>query len=223
MIQLTYNDRNQAGDGCTEPSPRGLTSFGRDLIAAMNELGVLVDLSHCSEPTTLDAIDASHSPVAVTHAFCRALSDHDRGKSDEIIRAIGAAGGYFGIVLVPFFLSDEAASLDDFLRHIDHVVELIGPRHVGIGSDWGQDFPASINALLNEEMRRFGFRQEHRVDWNAKIDGFSDWREWPNLTRALVAAGYSDVDIEGFLGANFLRVFATRGPTTMAGSGRAND
>lgn len=207
VIQLTYNQRNLVGDGCTEPEPRGLTAFGKDLVRAMNEIGMLVDLSHCSEPTTLDAIEASARPVAITHASCKALSDHDRGKSDDVIRALGERGGYFGMLTVPFFLTDAVpATLDHFVAHVDHVVDLIGPSHVGIGTDWGQSLPKPVNDLLDEEMRRFGFRAEHRIDWAATLEGFADWREWPNITAALVAAGYSDEEITGFLGGNFLSV-----------------
>jgi membrane dipeptidase len=174
----------------------------------MNELGILVDLSHCSEATTLDAIDTSTKPVAITHSFCKALSDHDRGKSDDVIRALGEAGGYFGILTVPFFITTEpTATLDHFVAHFDRVVDLIGPQHVGIGTDWGVHFPKPLVDMLNEEMARLGFREEHRVDWGATVEGFRDWREWPNITRALVSRGYSDEQIEGFLGGNFLRVF----------------
>ncbi|MGH2730196.1 MAG: dipeptidase, partial [Actinomycetota bacterium] len=207
IIQLTYNHRNLVGDGCTERSPSGLSLFGLDVVRRMNELGILVDVSHCGEPTTLDAIEASTKPVAVTHSFCRALSDHDRGKSDDVIRALGDAGGYFGVLLVPFFITaDPVATLDHFVAHFERVVDLIGPDQVGVGTDWGARFPKPLIDLLNEEVRRLGFREEHRVDWNATVEGFRDWREWPNITGALVDRGYSDDEITGFLGANFLRV-----------------
>lgn len=209
IIMLTYNSRNLVGDGCTERVQAGLSSFGVEVVKRLNELRILVDLSHCGEPTTLDAIEVSEHPVAITHAFCRAISDHDRGKSDDVIRAIGDSGGYFGVCVVPFFITiDPAPTLDHWLAHVDRAVELAGAEHVGVGTDWGEDLPKQLIDLLNEEMRRFGFREEHRVDWAATVDGYRSWREWPNLTRALVDHGYSDEEIRGFLGENFKRVLA---------------
>jgi membrane dipeptidase len=208
IVQLTYNQHNLVGDGCTEPNPAGLSKFGRAVIERFNELGVLVDVSHCSEPTTLDAIEASEAPIAVTHAFCSSVFAHDRGKSDDVIRAIGETGGYFGILCVPFFITDDPSpNLDHFIAHLEHVVELVGPEHVGIGTDWGTELPPSLVEAMNEEMARFGFRAEHRVDWGATLGGYEKWQQWPNITRALVARSYSDEEIAGFLGGNFLRVF----------------
>ena len=209
VVQLTYNSRNLLGDGCTERNPAGLSTFGVEVVRRMNELGILVDVSHCSDATSLDAIEVSDRPVAVTHATAHSVFAHDRGKADAVIRAIGDRGGYFGVVVVPFFLTDrEDATLDDWLRHVERVVEIAGAEHVGIGTDWGQELPPRLNEIMNEEMRRFGFRAEHRVDLAATVDGYRTWRDWPNLTWALVSAGYSDDEIRGFLGGNFHRVFA---------------
>lgn len=208
VMMLTYNSRNLVGDGCTERVQSGLSSFGVQVVARMNELGILVDLSHCGEATTLDAIEVSERPVAITHAFARSVSEHDRGKSDEVITAVGEGDGYFGVCVVPFFMTDAPrATLDHWLAHVDRAAELAGAEHVGIGTDWGEDLPRQLVDLLNGEMGSFGFRPEHRVDWAATVDGYERWEEWPNLTRALVAHGYSDDEIKGFLGANFLRVF----------------
>jgi len=208
IIQLTYNQRNLVGDGCTERNPAGLSRFGVGVVKRMNELGILVDLGHCSNPTSLDAIEASERPVAVTHATCASVVAHDRGKSDDVLRAIGESGGYFGVCIVPFFISTRPdPSLDEWLRHIDRVVQLAGVEHVGIGTDWGTELPPQFVHLLNDEMRRFGFREEHRVDWGATVDGFRTWRDWPNLTRSLLEHGYSDDEVRGLIGGNFLRMF----------------
>ena len=210
IIQLTYNSRNLLGDGCTERVQTGLSQFGVDAVRRMNEVGVVVDTGHCSDPTTLDAVEASERPVMVTHAFCRSVSDHDRGKSDDVIRTVGESGGYFGVVTVPFFITDDPnPRLDHWLAHVDRAVGLAGVDHVGIGTDWGEELPKQLVDMLNEEMSRagFGFREEHRVDWAATLEGYRSWRDWPNLTRALVDRGYTDDEVRGLLGLNFLRVF----------------
>jgi membrane dipeptidase len=208
IIQLTYNSRNFVGDGCTERSDGGLSHFGLRVIHRMNERGTLIDLSHCGLRTTLEGIRASNRPVAVTHSFSREISPHDRGKTDEIMRALAERDGYFGVLIVPFFITPEPqARLEHFLAHVDRAVEMVGIDRVGIGTDWGAVFPKPLEALLDAEMVRFGFRPEHRTSWGARVEGFQSWRDWPNITRALVWRGYSDAEITKLLGANFLRLF----------------
>lgn len=117
--------------------------------------------------------------MAVTHSFFRELSPHDRGKTEEIMRALAERDGYFGVLIVPFFITPEPqARLEHFVAHVDRVVEIMGIDRVGIGTDWG-----------------------------ARVEGFQSWREWPNITRALIWSGYSDAEITKLLGANFLRIF----------------
>ncbi|HET7571268.1 MAG TPA: membrane dipeptidase [Gaiellaceae bacterium] len=208
VIQLTYNPWNLAGAGCAEPGDAGLSLWGRQLVRRMNEIGMLVDTGHCGQRTTLDAIEHSEKPIAVTHSVAHAVYPHIRGKRDDVIRAVGESGGYFGVCIVPFFLTDSREpSLDDWLRHFEHVAELAGIENVGVASDYGIEYPPGVADLFNAEILRMGFRPEHGVDWNITVDGFRRWSEWPNVTRALVSRGYSDDEIRGILGGNFLRVF----------------
>ncbi len=208
VIQLTYNSRNFVGDGCTERHDGGLSHFGLQVIRRMNERGILIDLSHCGLRTTMEAIQASRRPVAITHSFSRELSPHDRGKTDEIMRALAERDGYFGVLIVPFFITPEpTVTLEHFVAHLSRVVEVMGIDRVGIGTDWGAVFPKPLEALLDAEMLRFGFRPEHRTSWGARVEGYQSWRDWPNITRALVRQGYSDNEIIKVLGANFLRIF----------------
>jgi membrane dipeptidase len=208
IIQLTYNPWNLAGAGCAEPGDAGLSNWGIALVRRMNEIGMLVDTGHCGHRTTLDAIEASAKPIAVTHSVAKAIYPHIRGKADDVIRAIGETGGYFGVCLVPFFLNDkDHPTLDDWLRHFEHVAELAGIENVGVASDYGIEYPPGVADLFNAEILKMGFRAEHGVDWNKTIEGFRTWREWPNVTKAIVSRGYSDDEIRGILGGNFLRVF----------------
>jgi membrane dipeptidase len=207
IMQLTYNTRNLIGDGCMEHDPKGLTAFGKRAVRRMNELGVVVDLSHVSERTSFDAVKTSDKPVAITHAMARDVYAHDRAKTDEMIKAVGT-DGYVGVVAVPFFLTDEEpATIEHFVRHVDHIVELIGTDHVGIGTDWSPEFTPKLIELQNAEIANLGFREEHQVDFGAKIEGIDAWADWPKLLHGLREHGYSPSEVEGIAGGNFLRLF----------------
>jgi membrane dipeptidase len=206
VIQLTYNSRNFVGDGCTERNPSGLSNFGIQVVKRMNELGILVDVSHCSEQTGRDALDVSDRPIAITHSFARALSDHDRGKSDDLLKLVGQ-DGYIGVLLVPFFITaDPTATLDHFLDHVEHIANLVGVDHVGIGTDHAAPMPSPLLDVLNEEIKKMGFREEHRVDWSAYTKGFERWEQWPNLTESLLSR-FNEDEVRGIIGGNFLRLF----------------
>ena len=134
--QLTYNSQNFIGTGGTDRVDGGVSDFGASIIAAMNEIGMLVDVSHCGDRTTLDAIELSKQPIAITHSNCRALNNHPRLKTDEAITKLAAKGGVMGITGVRNFVRDrEPTTIEHIVDHIDHVVKLVGIEHVGIGSD----------------------------------------------------------------------------------------
>lgn len=212
-MQLTYNTRNLVGDGCSEASDAGLSPFGRDVVRAMNELGILVDLAHAGTQTTLDAIEASGRPCAVTHSVCRALVGHERASEDAVLRALGASGGYFGVLVTPFTITQDGdADLEHWLRHVEHAIAMAGIENVGIGTDWGVVFPDFMTERLNDEINRPGFRPSVAVDWGAHLDGFSSWSEWPQLPATLRAAGFSEPEVRGLVGGNFLRVFGQVSP-----------
>src|SRR5881392_1524569 len=126
IIQLTYNVRNLLGDGCLEPGNAGLSNFGRDVVRRMNELGILVDLSHCGRRTTTDAIAMSTKPVAVTHSGCAAVADLARNKTDEQLRLLAAKGGVVGIYTMPFLRTSGQPTASDFIQHVEHAVQVCG-------------------------------------------------------------------------------------------------
>jgi len=210
IIQLTYNLRNFVGDGCTERYESGLTYFGIDVIERMNKLGMIIDTSHCGRQTTLDAAEASKTPVIASHTGCRGLYDHPRNKTDEELKVIAEKGGYVGIYAIDTFIAKEG-NIKDFLDHIDYAVKLIGVDHVGIGTDAGIA-PNTPRRLLEkwdkEEPRWSGFRPEHRVSTNMLVEcttGSLAWTNWPYFTVGLVSRGYSDQEIQKIIGGNFLR------------------
>jgi membrane dipeptidase len=206
--QLTYNTQNLIGSGSTDRIDGGISDFGVEIIQRMNELGMLVDVSHCGDRTTLDAIDISAKPIAITHSNCRALNNHPRLKTDEAIRKLAAKGGVMGITGVRMFVRDsEPTTIEHIVDHIDHIVKLVGIEHVGIGTDSDlegyDDLPEEMQKELREAYKSsYGFRE--KID----IEGFDHPRKVFNLTEALIRRGYSDPSIEAILGGNFKRLLS---------------
>jgi len=220
IMQLTYNLRNFVGDGCTERYESGLSYFGLRVIERMNDLGMLIDTSHCGYQTTLDAVDFSKVPVAATHTGCDEVYKHDRGKSDEELSAIAENDGYVGVYMVPKFIGNNGTIID-WLDHVDYLVDLIGVNKVGIGTDarYCTPDPPKLKAKIIEEAKRpisgnwwwLGWRDEHQISsdnpaWEESKDGSLAWINWPYFTVGLVSRGYSDKEIKGILGENFLRI-----------------
>ncbi|MBV9785211.1 MAG: dipeptidase [Acidisphaera sp.] len=136
VAQLTYNTANAVGFGCYESHDGGLTDYGRELVHEMNDVGMLIDLSHVGERTAQDAIEASRRPVAYTHCCPAALRHHPRNKSDEQLRSIADHGGFVGVAGVPPFMARGlGANVDDYADAIAHVVDVVGADRVGIGTD----------------------------------------------------------------------------------------
>jgi membrane dipeptidase len=208
MIGLTYNMQNTVGGGCTEKTDSGVSNFGAAVIARMDELGIIVDTAHSGRQTTLDACQLSERPVVASHTSAAALYEVDRGKSDEELRALAETGGVIGIVAIPAFLGPgPVVTIEAMLDHIDYVSELVGWRHVGIGTDWPlQAARVTLEAVYMPLMMEMGFRPEHNLSI-ANLVGFDDYRDCPNITRGLVSRGYDDEQIRAILGENFLRVF----------------
>jgi len=207
---ITYNLSDFVGCGCTERVDHGLTYYGVEVVNKCNELGMVVDLSHTGPMTTYDTCKISLYPVIANHTGSETVYKHQRNKSDEELRAIADTGGIIGVYAVPFFLTDDPkATINHMLNHIDYIVNLVGWEHVGIGTDWintgTKDFIESIFEV--EAQASIGFRPEHNINTRHNLIGFDDARDFPNITRGLIARGYSDEQIKGILGENFLRVF----------------
>ena len=209
MLQMTYNSRSTVGCGCTASENTGLTCLGRDAVRLMNQLGVIVDISHCGVRTTLDACEISTQPVVASHTMADGLFAHERGKSDEELQAIADTGGIIGVLTVPFFLGSKPnMTLNAFLDHIDYIADRVGVKYVAIGTDWPNQLPAAVmDSIFEETVKSVGFREEHGVDPAATLEGFRSYQDFPNISRGLVARGYDDDEIRGILGENFLRVF----------------
>jgi len=209
VSQLTYNSRNFIGNGSTERQDEGISDFGAAIIERMNKVGMAVDVSHCGDKTTLDAFEISKKPVLITHSNCRALANgHPRDKSDEAIKKVGAAGSVMGITAVRMFVkADEPTTIENVLDHFDHVKKLIGPDHIGVGSDidlYGYDkMPPELNKQLRASYKgSYGFRE--KID----VEGLDHPKRMFDLTEGLIRRKYTDAEIEGILGGNFKRVLS---------------
>ena len=193
VSQLTYF-QNRIGGGSAGAPDQGLTQFGAEIVERMNELGMAIDISHCGDRTTLDAIEASKKPVLITHSNCRALvPGSHRCKTDEAIAKVAAKGGVIGVTMVRYFVRAGAtATIEDVLNHIDHVVKLAGVEHVGLGSD------------VDLDGRDIRIRPKKKND----LDGIDYSRKVFDLTEGLLRRNYSRANIELILGGNFQRALS---------------
>ncbi len=217
MVQLTYNLRNLVGDGCTEAHQGGLSYFGREVVRRLNDMRMLVDVSHCSEQVGWDALEVSSAPVIISHASSAALCRHDRAKSDELAAAVAKRGGYFGVVILAGFIQESTqATLDDFVRHIEHLVNVAGIDHVGIGSDKTGpgpgtesliEFPSDMPLRSPGAFDWRGFRPEHRLGPEYSLKNYQNFGDWPQITAHLARAGFNEEELRRLLGLNYLRVF----------------
>lgn len=212
QIQLTFNWRNWVGDGCTERTQAGLSYFGVDMVHRMNELGMLVDVSHTGYQSTLDAIEVSNGPIIFSHANCKAVCNHPRNKTDDQIKALAAKGGVMGLTCFNWFVSDKPRStLDDVLDHYDYLKKLVGVDHIGIGSDfnvaaWAGKVP---DAEWDRHMLLYGEREAKvlKSRFPPYIDEVNGPQRYRVIAEGLRKRGYSLGDIEKILGLNFLRVY----------------
>lgn len=216
IMQLTYNDRNYIADGCTESFDGGLSDFGQRVVKRMAELGMVVDLSHCSERTCREAIAASPKPVIISHANPSGQIPNPRNKSDEVLRQLADRGGVIGVCgWSPLLARDpmRRPDLAGFVDVIDHLVNLIGIDHVGIGTDHGEGtyvkeqwdalyLATGVHSQVTSHLGPWwGFEARFPVGLEYVI-------HLPRLTQALMDRGYSDAQIEKLWGGNFLRVFS---------------
>ena len=208
MMHLTYNRRNLMGDGCAEAANAGLSDFGRMAIAEMNRVGVIPDVAHSGQQTSLEAALCSKKPVVASHSTAGKFSTHYRAKCDEVIEAIKKTNGYIGICCYPAFLQGKK-NINALIDHIDYVAKTFGVDHVAIGTDRGatlSEYVWSENMPKNRKIWEQYWVAPGTGD-NAPDDfGSLAWTNWPLFTVGLVMRGYSDSDIQKIIGGNVMRV-----------------
>lgn len=214
IMQLTYNHRNLLGDGSSERTNAGLSEYGIEVVDRMNRVGMLVDVSHSGRQTTLDAIQFSRAPVAITHAGCAGVFAHSRNKTDLALRAMADKGGVLGVVqLNPYLGPRERNTLEDYLDHIDHAVNLCGVEHVGIGSDREHrtvpDTAEERQKLVDELSRLYPDPATMPpVRWPFFLSELNHPRRMETIAEGLDGRGYASADIEKLMGGNWRRLFA---------------
>jgi len=213
VIQLTYNGPNQLGDGSMAASNKGLTPFGRDVVAELNRNRVLVDLSHSGERLCLDTAAASKQPIAITHTGCRAIADLPRNKTDKELKLVADKGGFVGIYFMPFLAVGRQPTADDLVAHIEHAVKICGEDQVGIGTDGAvtqmDDIPGYMKGLEEElrQRRAAGISAPgERPDIVPFLPDLMGKDKFYRLADMLAKRRHTSGRIEKILGTNFLRV-----------------
>ncbi len=206
VSQLTYNSRNLIGTGSTERNDSGISDFGVSIIERMNKVGMAVDVSHCGEQTTLEALEISKKPVLITHANVRALAGgNPRTKTDAAILVLKKSGGVMGISCVRNFVkATEPTTIEDMLDHYDYVKKLIGPEFIGVGSDidlYGYD---ALPADQLQQLRGF-YKESYGFRAKLDIEEVAHPQRMYSLVEGLIRRRYSDSEIKGTIGGNFPR------------------
>lgn len=209
IIQLTYNELNLIGAGCTENKDPGLSNFGQEVVKAMNRLGIVIDISHCGVQTTMDAIDVSKDPCIVSHGSPYAVCPNPRNKTDEQLHALAEKDGVIGLTAyapITEVKKNVHPTIDDFFTHVDYIIDLIGVNHIGIGSD--HEETQTVESLIAFEKAYPDVVGIYTHDKGGRwVKGMESITCFPTITAGLLTRGYSDGEVSKIMGANFLRVF----------------
>jgi len=212
FMQLTYNNQSLLATGCYEDEDTGITRMGREVIKEMNRLGLVVDMSHSADRSTLEAIDVSERPVVISHANPEFWQPALRNKSNDVLRAIADCGGMLGFSLYPHHLKDGSdCSLDSFCEMIAKTADLIGVDHLGLGSDLCQDQPDSIVEWMRmgrwTKKMDYGEGSASAAGFPAMPSWFHDNRDFGNIEEGLTKAGFNETDVNAIMGNNWFRFF----------------
>lgn len=211
FMQVTYNNQSLLGAGCYEAVDAGISRMGREVIAEMNRVGLVIDLSHSGERTCLEAIDISARPVAITHANPSAWHDVKRNKSEAVLKALATRGGMLGLSLYPHHLAGGSnCTLDGFTAMVAELASRIGVAHIGIGSDLCQGQPDSVvewmrNGRWTKGQTNIGLGQ---AVFPPQPSWFRDNRDFPLIRSGLAARGFTPAEVDQLMGRNWYRFFA---------------
>ena len=205
IVQLAYNTQNMVGSGCYESRDGGLSDFGKEVVAEMNRVGIMCDLSHVGPQTSKDVILKSTRPVCYSHCLPSGLKTHPRNKSDEELKFIADHGGFIGVTMFsPFLKKGPDARVDDYVEAIDYVVNLVGESCVGIGTDFTQGYGQPFYDWITRDKGTARKLTDFGTVRNP--EGIRTIGEMPNLTAAMMRAGWSEGKIRRIMGENWVQV-----------------
>ena len=205
IMQIAYNTQNLVGTGCYESKDGGLSDFGQEVIAEMNRVGILCDLSHVGAKTSEDVIKASRKPCAYTHCAPAALKSHPRNKTDEQLRFIVERGGFVGVTMFPPFLKrGTSATVDDYVEAMEHVIKICGEEQVGFGTDFTQGYGPEFFDWITRDK---GYARK-LTEFGDIINpaGMREIKDYPNLTAAMEKRGWKEARIRKVMGENWVRL-----------------
>ena len=212
FMQLTYNNQSLLATGCFENVDSGVTNFGKEVIKEMNRIGLVIDMSHSAEKSTIDAINISQKPIAITHANPSFWYAAKRNKSDELLKILSKNDGMLGLSLYPHHLKDGTnCSLESFCEMVAKTADLMGVEKIGIGSDLCLNQPDSVVEWMRNgtwaKAKNFGEGTKNNSGFPKQPDWFLDARGFSNLESGLSNVGFSKNEINGILGDNWFNFY----------------
>jgi len=212
FMQLTYNNQSLLATGCYEKVDSGVTNFGREAIKEMNRVGIVVDMSHSAEKSTMDAIEISEKPIAITHANPSFWHAAKRNKSSDLLKMLSDSGGMLGLSLYPHHLKENTnCTLDSFCEMVAKTAEIMGASKIGIGSDLCLDQPDSVVEWMRNgtwtKTKNYGEGSKNKPGFPKQPDWFEDTRGFANIEKGLKKIGFSDDETHGILGNNWYNFY----------------
>ena len=212
FMQLTYNNQSLLATGCYEKIDSGVTNFGREAIKEMNRVGIVVDMSHSAEKSTMDAIEISEKPIAITHANPSFWHAAKRNKSSDLLKMLSDSGGMLGLSLYPHHLKENTnCTLDSFCEMVAKTAEIMGASKIGIGSDLCLDQPDSVVEWMRNgtwtKTKNYGEGSKNKPGFPKQPNWFEDARGFPNIEKGLKKIGFSDDETHGILGNNWYNFY----------------
>ena len=212
FMQLTYNNQSLLATGCYEKVDSGVTNFGREVIREMNRVGLVVDMSHSAEKSTLDAIEFSEKPIAITHANPSFWHPAKRNKSSDLLKILSDSGGMLGLSLYPHHLKENTnCTLNSFCEMVAKTAEIMDVKKIGIGSDLCLDHPDTVVEWMRNgswsKSKNYGEGSKNKPGFPKQPDWFLDARGFSNIEKGLKKAGFSDTETHGILGNNWYNFY----------------
>ena len=212
FMQLTYNNQSLLATGCYEKVDSGVTNFGREVIREMNRVGLVIDMSHSAEKSTIDAIEFSEKPIAITHANPSFWHPAKRNKSSDLLKILSDSGGMLGLSLYPHHLKDNTnCTIDSFCEMVAKTAEIMDVKKIGIGSDLCLDHPDTVVEWMRNgswsRSKNFGEGSKNKPGFPKQPDWFLDARGFSNIEKGLKKVGFSDTETHGILGNNWYNFY----------------